>query len=106
MSIRLEHPAPHVALVTIDRPAQRNALDPPTLCALANGWRELAADDEVRCGVLTGAGGRAFCAGMDMKATIPAAQALARGERVDEETFEGLRSVSTATLASFDLGKP
>ena len=108
MSIRFElpHDHPHVALVTIDRPRQANALDPETLHALAEAWRRIAGDTEIRCAVLTGAGDRVFCAGMDMKTTIPAAQRLARGERVDNATFEGLRSVSTALLAGFDLGTP
>lgn len=108
MSVRYERPDghPHVAVVTIDRPAQANALDPPTLRALADAWRRAAGDDDVRCVVLTGAGERSFCAGMDLKVTIPAAQALARGERVDDATFAGLRDAGTATLAAFDLGKP
>jgi nitroreductase len=38
----------HTAIVTIDRPERANALDPPTLLALASAWRELAADDDVR----------------------------------------------------------
>src|SRR5262247_1845106 len=99
-----EHP--HVALVTIDRPERANALDPPTLRQLAEAWRRIAADPEIRCAVLTGAGERAFCAGMDMKTTIPESQRMARGERVDPDTFEGLRSVATALLAGFDLGTP
>jgi enoyl-CoA hydratase len=41
-----------------------------------------------------------------MARTIPAAQAFARGERIDPRDFEGLRHVSTALLAGFDLGKP
>jgi enoyl-CoA hydratase/carnithine racemase len=108
MSIRFELPAdhPHVALVTIDRPRHANALDPPTLQALAETWRRIAADAEIRCAVLTGAGERVFCAGMDMKTTIPAAQRFARGERVDDAAFEGLRSVATALLAGFDLATP
>ncbi len=108
MTARLERPEahPHVALVTLDRPEQANALDPATLCALADAWRDIAADPEIRCALLTGAGDRVFCAGMDMKTTIPAAQRLARGERVDELAFEGLRSVPTATLAGFDLDTP
>jgi enoyl-CoA hydratase len=108
MSIRFELPAdhPHVAVVTIDRPQQANALDPRTLHELAAAWRRIAGDAEIRCAVLTGTGDRVFCAGMDMKTTIPAAQRLARGERVDDETFEGLRSVSTALLAGFDLKTP
>ena len=108
MTARLEQPADHpqVALVTIDRPERANCLDPPTLCALADAWRRIAEDPEIRCAVLTGAGDRVFCAGMDMKTTIPAAQRLARGERVDDAAFEGLRSVSTATLVGFDLDTP
>jgi enoyl-CoA hydratase/carnithine racemase len=43
---------------------------------------------------------------MDMKTTIPASQRLARGERLDDETFAALRDVSTAILAGFELGKP
>src|SRR2546429_475847 len=108
MAARLELPAdhPHVAVVTIDRPAQANALDPPTLRELAAAWRAVAADPEIRCAVLTGAGERAFCAGMDMKTTIPAAQRFARGERIEPEGFEGLRSVATALLAAFDRAPP
>jgi enoyl-CoA hydratase len=108
MPIRLERPAghPHVALVTLDRPERANALDPAMLGALAAAWREIAADDAVRCAVVTGAGSRAFCAGMDMTTTIPASQRLARGERLAPAEFEGLRSVGTALLAGFDLGKP
>ena len=108
MTARLELPDghPHVALVTIDRPERANSLDPVTAAELARVWRQIADDDAIRCAVLTGAGERVFCAGMDMKRTIPAAQKLARGERVTEEEFEGLRSVQTALLAGFDLRKP
>jgi enoyl-CoA hydratase/carnithine racemase len=108
MPVRLDRPSqhPHVALITLDRPEKANALDPAMLCDLAAAWRSLAADDAVRAVVLTGAGERAFCSGMDMARTIPAAQALARGEQIDPRDFEGLRSVGTALLAGFDLGKP
>jgi enoyl-CoA hydratase len=108
MAVRFELPAehPHVAVVTIDRPERANALDPPTLRELAAAWRRIAEDAQIRCAVLTGAGQRVFCAGMDMTTTIPAAQRLARGEHVDEETFEGLRNAATALLAGFDLQKP
>ncbi len=108
MPARFELPEkhPHVALVTIDRPERANSLDPQTLCDLAEAWRRIAADSEIRCAVLTGAGERVFCSGMDMKTTIPASQRLARGERVESGEFEGLRSVSTALLAGFDLATP
>ena len=108
MAVRFELPAdhPHVALVTIDRAAQANSLDPPSLAELAAAWRRIAADTEIRCAVLTGAGDRVFCAGMDMKTTIPASQRFARGERIDEPSMEGLRNVATALLAGFDLATP
>ena len=108
MPARLELPAdhPHIAVVTIDRPEQANSLDPPTITQLAAAWRRIADDADIRCAVLTGAGDRIFSAGMDMKTTIPASQRFARGERVDDETFEGLRNVATALLAGFDLATP
>lgn len=108
MSVRFDLPAghPHVAVVTIDRPAQANALDPPTISELATAWERIAADTDIRCAVLTGAGDRIFCAGMDMKTTIPQSQRFARGEHIDPETFAALRQVSTALLAGFDLRTP
>jgi enoyl-CoA hydratase/carnithine racemase len=108
MTARFELPTahPNVALVTIDRAERANSLDPVTLRDLASAWKRIASDDEIRCVVLTGAGEKVFCSGMDMKTTIPAAQRLARGERVEPEEFEGLRAVSTALLAGFDLRTP
>ena len=108
MTIQFDQPAshPHVAIVTIDRPKRANSLDPANLAALAGAWRRIADDRDIRCAILTGAGDRVFCAGMDMRETIPASQRFAAGEKVSEVEFEGLRSVSTALLAGFDLDTP
>jgi enoyl-CoA hydratase len=56
------------ALLTIDRPQRRNAVDGPTADALGEGYRRFEADDGARVLVLTGAGDDAFCAGADLKA--------------------------------------
>ena len=56
------------ALVTIDRPERRNAVDGPTAEALKAAYDAFEADDDARVMVLTGAGGIAFCAGADLKA--------------------------------------
>ena len=56
------------AVLTIDRPERRNAVDGPTAEALLEGLRSFEADDDARALVLTGAGGQAFCAGFDLKA--------------------------------------
>ena len=56
------------AVLTIDRPERRNAVDGPTAALLLDGFQRFAADDTARTLVLTGAGGVAFCAGADLKA--------------------------------------
>ncbi len=57
------------ALLTIDRPSRRNAVDGPTAVALHEGFLAFEADEGARVLVLTGAGGVSFCAGADLKAT-------------------------------------
>jgi enoyl-CoA hydratase/carnithine racemase len=49
----------------LDRPEQGNSLDPVTLSDLAAAWRRIAGDVAIRCAVLTEAGSRTFCSGMD-----------------------------------------
>jgi enoyl-CoA hydratase len=56
------------AVITIDRPQRRNAIDAAAAEAFRQGLREFEADDGARVLVLTGAGGVAFCAGADLKA--------------------------------------
>jgi enoyl-CoA hydratase len=56
-----------VAIVTLDRPEVRNAVDRPTAEALADAFRRFDADASLCVAVLTGAGGT-FCAGADLKA--------------------------------------
>jgi enoyl-CoA hydratase len=78
-----------VTIVTIDRPAVRNAVDRPTAAALADAFRRFDADDGSAVAVLTGAGGT-FCAGADLKAVALSreemrAVARDRGNRVAEE---------------------
>ena len=56
-----------VAVVTLNRPEAMNALSSELRSALAAALRDLDADDEVHVVVLTGAGNRAFSAGLDLK---------------------------------------
>lgn len=60
-----------VAVVTLDRPARLNAIDLAMAGELADTWRALRFDDAVRAVVLTGAGERAFCTGIDRDAAVP-----------------------------------
>jgi enoyl-CoA hydratase len=56
------------ALITIDRPERRNAIDGPTAEALERSYERFEADEQARILVLTGAGDISFCAGADLKA--------------------------------------
>jgi len=76
-----------VAILTIDRPAQLNALDAATLADLDARLAELERDGSVRAVVVTGAGEKAFVAGADIKAMAAMGPAEARafaatGQRV------------------------
>jgi len=64
--ILVDRAAPHVALVTLDRPERQNALDHAHLAELHAQLASLDADPDVRVVVLTGAG-RAFSAGLDLR---------------------------------------
>lgn len=55
-----------VAVVTVNRPDKRNALDRATRDALLAAFDQLRHDTKVRCVVLTGAGNKAFVAGADI----------------------------------------
>src|SRR5215213_3028584 len=65
--VRYERPG-SAALVTIDRPQRRNAVDGATAAALLECFERFEADGDARVMVLTGAEDKAFCAGADLKA--------------------------------------
>lgn len=68
VTVRVEHDGP-VAIITIDRPERRNAVDGATARALADAFRDFEADGARSVAVLTGAGGT-FCAGADLTAIL------------------------------------
>jgi len=60
------------AVLTIDRPERRNAIDPNTADQLLVAYREFEGDEDARILILTGAGEGAFCAGADLKSVAAA----------------------------------
>ncbi|WP_351226929.1 enoyl-CoA hydratase/isomerase family protein [Streptomyces sp. NPDC002133] len=60
-----------VAVVTLDRPDKHNAIDLAMAHELGRIWRGFRYDDSVRAAVVTGAGARAFCTGIDRGAEVP-----------------------------------
>ena len=60
----------HTALITLNRPENRNALSPEVTCRLADAWEEVAKDDAIRVAIVTGTGS-VFCSGADLAKSIP-----------------------------------
>lgn len=91
-----------IAVLTMSRPERRNALSVDMLTAMSRIIPAVAADPDVRCVVLTGAGG-AFCAGGDVKA-------FASGEGLDGTFEDRVREQQYAhrqvTLALYEMAKP
>ena len=56
-----------VVVLTMNRPARRNAMTLAMFGRLADAWDEIDADETIRACILTGAGDH-FCAGMDLRA--------------------------------------
>lgn len=89
------------ALVTLNRPRQRNAIDMDLREALADAVTRLRDDNSVRAVVITGAGGH-FCAGADVKL-------LAEAQAGPRDVFEGRERIRRFRLwmdELMDLPKP
>lgn len=97
-----------IAILTINRPEQRNALSPETMVRLASAWTDFRADDSLRVAILTGAGDTAFCAGGDLARLMPLFTGARKPEdEWDRRLMEDVANVmSTALLRPFELYKP
>ncbi|MFF0051087.1 crotonase/enoyl-CoA hydratase family protein [Streptomyces sp. NPDC005498] len=67
-----------IAVITINRPGARNALDRAVGVGVAEGLDELGRRDDLRIGIITGAGGT-FCSGADLKAMLRGETAMIEG---------------------------
>ena len=68
-----------IALITINRPDKRNAMDAEHYHGLSQAWQRVRDDGAVRVAIITGAGDKAFSAGADLKSWI--------GRKVELEEF-------------------
>ena len=101
-----DDPGAHVALLTLDRPAQLNALNDALLRQLATALERLDADPACRCIVITGAGERAFAAGADIKELIDQTpDSLAAGGSFDAwDRIRRVRKPIVAAVRGYALG--
>ncbi|MEZ5232694.1 MAG: enoyl-CoA hydratase-related protein [Acidimicrobiales bacterium] len=95
-----------VALITLNRPEARNALNPEVVCRLADIWQEVAADDAVRVAVITGTG-TVFSAGADLGRLITlTTRARQPEDDYDRRVLAEKGLADRAILRSSDLDKP
>ena len=101
-----------IAVLTLNRPDRMNTISGPMLDALSEALIAADADQSVRCIVITGAGSRAFCAGLDLQG---ASEGNAFGESTGPRPRAGeldprttpptvLHNVDTPTIAAINGG--
>jgi enoyl-CoA hydratase len=94
-----------VAVLTLDRPAKHNAITNGMAAQLAAHARAIDADGAVRAVLLRGAGARAFCAGMDLKAIEAFPTAWDFRHRPDYPgAVRGIRKPVVAAVKGWALG--
>lgn len=96
-----------ILTLTMNRPAAKNALSPEMLVRLAEAWYEFRDTDDLRVAILTGQGTETFCAGGDLKLTMP----LITGARQPETDWDrrlmgNLQMFTDAILRGFEIYKP
>lgn len=69
-AVRYEQSDEGIAIITINRPEQRNALSMEVRDGLRAAWSRFEANDQARIAILTGSGDKAFCAGGDLKEMV------------------------------------
>jgi 2-(1,2-epoxy-1,2-dihydrophenyl)acetyl-CoA isomerase len=86
-----------IATVTINRPQRKNAVTGDMWAQLAETFRSLSADTEVRCVVITGAGGE-FCSGADLAARSASGKPM--------HQLAAMRHVNDAALSLHRMPQP
>jgi enoyl-CoA hydratase len=104
MALVLMDVAEGVAVVTLNRPEAMNALSKALRAELAAVMREMDARDDVRVVVLTGAGDRAFSAGLDLKelGSEPSAMGDATGETAEANPVKAVEQCSKPVVGAIN----
>lgn len=92
----------NVLVMTMNRPEARNAMDRATSEALAAALDELDARDDLRLGIVTGAGGT-FCSGMDLKGFLRGESPMVEGRGFAGLTERPPRKVLIAAVEGYAL---
>ena len=84
-----------VATITLNRPERRNAFNVATALELRRAWEDVKKDPAVVCVIVTGAGDKAFCTGMDV-GDVADGTAREEAQRIEEETGKAFFHYLTA----------
>src|SRR5215468_7434414 len=96
-----------IAVLTMNRPEVRNALNAEMLCRLADAWQDVNDDPAVRVAILTGAGDDAFCAGADLDRLVRMMQGLRPPETdFDRRIIEDYAVIYKGLLRNYEVTKP
>jgi enoyl-CoA hydratase len=96
----------HIAIVTLNRPEARNAINPEVAVRLAQAWEQVREDAAVRVAIVTGTGS-AFCAGADLGQLIPLRTGARQPENEwDRQIVDTPGLTSRSILRNFDPEKP
>ena len=89
----------HIATIVLNRPESMNALDAEMREELQKTWERVRHDQDIWVVVVTGAGEKAFCAGADLKKSVPGSD-----ESFAQQMFSN--PVSQSTAAHMETDKP
>lgn len=100
---------PNLAIITINRPNQLNALNAATIQELSDALKKEENNPEVRVIILTGSGEKAFVAGADIKEfykfnAAEGKQLSAKGHAILFDLVENLKTPVIAAINGFALG--
>lgn len=92
----------HVAFLTLNRPKQANALSKALFLSIKREMDALDYDDTIRVTVITGAGDKAFCAGIDLKerAGMPEHEVMSFRTEIIKPCFDSMRRFSKPLIAA------
>lgn len=99
--VLVSHDGP-VAIVTLNRPQAMNALSATLRWELARVFRELEANEDVRAIVLTGAGTRAFTAGLDLKELGQQGLSAANAETADNNPVKAIEQTGKPVIGAIN----
>lgn len=90
----------HIATVLLNRPEAMNSVDPEMRALLHQTWERIRTDENIWVAIITGAGGKAFSTGSDLKKTMPIQESFAR------QTFGPPIAGAGAMISGLDTDKP